>query len=102
VEDLPRLLAPAARVSVHLVVAVGRVVDANRLHPFLRLQEQDHCEVENFVALGRELNPEQRSQSAVEDAAIEGSHVQTIALTADGLLEPLPLQLDRLSSAAAF
>jgi hypothetical protein len=73
-EDRPRLLAPAPRISVHLVVGVGAVIKPNRLQAFLGFEQQNHRVFEYVVPLRRELHAEQSPGGVIEDPAVIGAH----------------------------
>jgi hypothetical protein len=75
-EDRPRLLAPAPRISVHLVVTVGAVINPNRLQSFLSFEQQNHRIVEDIASLRRELHAQQSAERVIKDPAIVGTHTR--------------------------
>lgn len=73
-KDRARLLAPAPRVSMHLVVAVSGVIDPNRLHSLVAIEQQNHRVVDDIAALRRELDLQQRLEGVIEKPAVIGAH----------------------------
>ena len=68
------LLSAAARITVHLVVPMGAVIDPDRLRRAIDRQQQDDRVVDDLAAVRRELDPEQGVSDVIEDSLIVGAH----------------------------